>query len=577
MANDQDPVPVVIVGGEPPPKGEPSEGKEPSEKTTEPVDPRIQAQKEYLELKRKEYKYSEDQLSLASESLKGFQERMVAAERIANSEERIKEITKIQLEMEADLVEKQQNRQRLLRDIADKEAEIKSLTGSGSGNKEKIAQLEQEVRLLKQIERENENAFKQVTATADLYKTGLKEGFNEFYKALGAPIPFLDKLQDTQRLKGFIEGFSKELESSAGKAMLVGKALESVGSLSQIAMNGFKIPLLDIQVKGLTDTFKEFDQAKADAFKAFGPQDKFEDSMESIRAEMLKTAGVSEKELRTAYGNLNKAGVAATAENAKFTAEMQKLGIESDKTSKIMKTLETSLQAVNKGTVDAKRTLDDMRKLGQAMGVGGAALITSMDSLMPKIVGFGEKGPEAFKKTSIAAQALGVEASKLFEVMSQYDTFDKAATAAGEFNLALGGQFIDPLKLMEASVEKGPYETLKVLQKGFQDSGKSIDQMSPKFLKFAADAAKMDVETFTKLFKGDPASLEAQIQKMEEQAKQQKNLEESAKETQTTFQQLQNIIASAFANKDVMDSIKGMVDGIGKMVPLPKYRAKGGG
>ena len=348
---------------------------------------------------QKKYALTPDETKNLSEQLKLLAEQAVLAERIPNAYERGLKLTEIQIQREQTILESQGKRLELINEIAQLEAQLEGLRGQ-RGEK---ADADRKALILRirdlNIVKERLDSIQRVTQqTADVFAEGFRDGTQAFLTMFGAAIPFIDKLTNLQKLEGYIKAFKDESKTAAGVMMLLGAAFEKVGSLGKMALDGFQIPILGIQVKGLTETFKEFEQAKVEAFKSFGPQDKFEASMQSIRAEMLKTAGVTEKDLRTAYGNLNKAGVAVTTETAKFTAQMQKLGVESDKTSKLIKTLETSYQAVVKTAVNGTKIIDDMRKMGQAMGVGASTLITTMGSLMPKIIGFGEKGPEIFKK-----------------------------------------------------------------------------------------------------------------------------------------------------------------------------------
>ena len=95
------------------------------------------------------------------------------------------------------------------------------------------------------------------------------------------------------------------------------------------------------------------------------------------------------------------------------------------------------------------------------------------------------------------SKVTGIETGKLIDIVSQFDTFEGAATAAGRLNAMLGGAYLNSVELMRASEE----ERIIILRRSLEMSGKTFDAMNrQEKLAYASAAGISDLNDASKLF-----------------------------------------------------------------------------
>lgn len=325
--------------------------------------------------------------------------------------------------------------------------------------------------------------------------------------------------------------------------------------------DGFNIPILGTKIRGMRDIMTDIFTAPAEAFKKYGFLDQYAGSINNMR-QSLAGFGVTEKEMYEAVGELNQgladfSGYSKDTQDSliKTTTQLGLAGFAAGKTTSAMVSL---TKVFGQTGTQAEGTIKRIAALSLTLGQGQKGL-DDFISLSPKLVGFGDRAEGVFRKTAIAAKKLGMDTQELFGIMDQYDTFEKAANAAGELNVALGGQFVDSLDLMKASLEGGPTDVLKQLQDAFNKSGKSVDNLTRSQIKYFASAAGMKEDQFMKIFKNGGQGIEEYAREQEAAAKKQENLNEIARKTQNIFQEIQNAFAQAFSDPQSIASLKEFV------------------
>ena len=336
---------------------------------------------------------------------------------------------------------------------------------------------------------------------------------------------------------------------------------QTLVSWSQIGLKGFNLPFVGVQIKGLMEITKDILTAPAAAYRQFGNLSKFGDEINGLTNGSYKLLG-TQKDLYDAYGNLNKVLPEFAGQSVKTRQEiglnqvfLVKAGFSAATLNKSMFDL---VKTFNMTPTAANKTTTAIATLGKSLGVGEQSL-SDFTALSPKLVGFGNKAQEVFTKTEIASKKLGIAATELFDSMDRFGTFESAANAAGELNLALGGQFINPLELMQASLEKGTLPTLKLLQKGFEASGQSVDHMSRAMIKFQASSLGMSEDSFVKAMRKSGSDLEDFIKNEEKAAADHKI---TADKFQDVFMQMQAAFADAFTGpkgKETIAALKSLI------------------
>lgn len=417
---------------------------------------------------------------------------------------------------------------------------------------EKVDAYEKQIKKIKEVEQAITKAF---TSGEDAAKKFFGVTENSFVKMAK---------ESPEQAAAFFKGFTNQMFKLDTIIAGFQKSLSTVG---KSLLDGFNIPLLGTRIEGMREMMTGILKAPAEAFKSFGFIDQYTGSINNMRQSM-REAGVSEKEMYQAFGELNQvvgdfSGYSkATQESIAGTSA--KLALAGFNTKTTATNFNNLIKVFGQTQQQANATNIRLASLSKTLGDGNKSF-EDFTALTPKLTGFGNNAVDIFSKTAIAAKKLGMETKELFNLMDQYDSFEKAADAAGELNVALGGQFIDSLELMQASLEGGPMDTLKVLQKGFEDSGRSVDNLSRAELKYFAAAAKMSEADFVKIFKQGSAGIEEYVAKQEVAEKKQRDLNLMAEKTQDIFQKIQNAFNKAFADPKVIKSLTSMVELIAKM------------
>ena len=303
----------------------------------------------------------------------------------------------------------------------------------------------------------------------------------------------------------------------------------------------------------------EFDRVAANVAKATSTT-QFAVSMEDLRVEAL-AAGVSVEQLGQNFVALNnnfsqfnrldeksakQLAATATALNAaNFSAEA------------FAKTLDIGVKALNMSTDEVETFSKELVSFGKSAGISMDRLSRDLASVGPKLVQFGTQGTRIFKEMSLASKNLGIELDRMFGIAEQYTTFEGAAGAAAKLNSVLGGNFINSLDLMNASLDN-PTEAFRLMKDSMDASGKSFDDMSPAMKKVIAEAAGFsDVSEAARIFNMD---ISEGSEAIEEQAITQEKLNNMNRSFISLQEKLNKLMA------EFTPIVTPVIDGLGKMV-----------
>jgi len=453
------------------------------------------------------------------------------------------------MQKSADLLETEKNIQLKLKQIRDEE------------DKDKKKLLQQELDGLQELKEAQEELHKekvdQVKKEIDLQAKQQKA------------IEDAEKKLAEEQQKNIEKRKAAEKELADLKKKFLKDSLDGLKQFATAMTEGFNLPLLGTRIKGFREILTDIIKAPAEAFRKFGfLSDSYVQSIGQMR-EGLAGFGITEKDMYEAVGELNQ-GLAdfsgySTATQRSLIDTTTKLSLAGFAASKTTAAMVGLTKVFGQTATQAEGTIKRVAALSLTLGQGQKGL-DDFISLSPKLVGFGSRAEEVFSKTAIAAKKLGMNTDELFGIMDQYDSFEKAANAAGELNVALGGQFVDSLDLMKASLEGGPTEVLKQLQDAFNKSGTSVDNLTRSQIKYFASAAGMKEDQFMKVFRNGGKGIEEYTREQEEAAKKQEDLNKIALKTQDIFQQLQNAFVAAFSDKATIDSFVSTVKDLANFV-----------
>lgn len=227
------------------------------------------------------------------------------------------------------------------------------------------------------------------------------------------------------------------------------------------------------------------------------------------------------------------------------------------------KTLDVGVKTLGMSEKQVQNFSKELVNFGKAAGIPMGKLSNDLAKVGPQLSKFGSNAERTFKQLSLQAKATGVELDRMFGITEQYTTFDGAAKAAGNLNAILGGNFVNSLDLMNASLED-PAEAIQLLKDSMDASGKSFDDMPNAMKRVVAEAAGFqDVGEAARIFGMD--SLEA-AEAMEEQAATQQQLTEASRsflDIQTKIQLMMAQLVPVIM--PVIDVLGIFIDGIAKL------------
>jgi len=223
-------------------------------------------------------------------------------------------------------------------------------------------------------------------------------------------------------------------------------------------------------------------------------------------------AAAAVQDLTMGFGGFAKLTEQTQADLGQLVAGFENLGMSG---AESVEFLDTAVKSLGMSVPEAQEALKETANTAANLGIPVAKFTKDLKATMPTLSAFGNRAMDVFTETAAVADALGMSTSELVNTMERFTTFRGAAESAGKLNAMLGGT-INSMELVAASA-KGPAETLKVLRRGIDASGKSFQDLGVFGKKAIADALGVDVEQAGKMMSMSAEEI-ADAQKKAEQA-----------------------------------------------------------
>ena len=336
---------------------------------------------------------------------------------------------------------------------------------------------------------------------------------------------------------------------------------ELLGKITDAAKKMFEIATeFDSTIKNLMRsanfTFEEGMRGMINTQLAMGgaavPIDKLGESMISL------------KENFTAYTTLT--GSERTKVEA-MVAVLDKMGLSADASSKF---LDTATKSLGMSLGQSKNFLSSLKGFADQAGLSMQRVSQVLAANASQLANFGKEGVRVFKELEQASKQLGIEMSKLFQVTEQFTTFEGAADAAAKFNALLGGDFINSVNLLNASMNN-PIDAFAQFKEAMDNSGTSFEDLDNGMKRVMAQAIGMSVEEAGKLFSQD---ITTATRAMREQAAEQEKLNKMSGAMTDFMDQLKSAFVALYpaivplleSMKEVGEALVDIAAGISKFV-----------
>ena len=366
-------------------------------------------------------------------------------------------------------------------------------------------------------------------------------------KAFAAGEGIFESLSDS--VLGLSGGFKTLSQmASSGKDGLQGfksAALKNVKSGALLTGTIFKV------AEALTKLAFEADESIAQFKAQTGAGDEFNETIRDVAMANME-AGVSftdtanaARALKNQFTDLTYLSQDLRNEVTQTAVRLEKLGMSTSTTAEIT---QIATQSLGMGVRESNQLLRDLAGTARSLEVDidqlGGQFVANKDF----IVRFGEDGQEVFEEMAVAAKALGTELGTLVGVVDKFKTFDEAGRVVGRFNAILGGPFLNSIDMLNAAYDD-PIEGIKMLRDGFDQAGKSVEDLSGAELEAFASALGLSTSETTELLGKSNEELEIQRMNQEEVA-------EAARTAQSAMTQLSNAFNKMLANgKPLIDNL----------------------
>lgn len=212
-------------------------------------------------------------------------------------------------------------------------------------------------------------------------------------------------------------------------------------------------------------------------------------------------------------------------------AQLQKLGVSGDDTTKIMQSLTKGMGLSNEKAIKQTKALQGLAK---QLGTSASVMSKDFAGALPTIMVYGDKTNKVFKGLAAQAAATGTEMSKLVDIAKQFDTFEGSALAVGKLNQILGSN-LDSNNMLMMSEE----QRIETIIRTVQARGIEFKDMG-KFQKLAiANAAGItDMSVAMNLFGMNVGQYKKHVRESKALEDQQAKLNEAMAATNTIMVQL---------------------------------------
>jgi hypothetical protein len=243
-----------------------------------------------------------------------------------------------------------------------------------------------------------------------------------------------------------------------------------------------------------------------------------------FNAELMEKLNGGTERLRNEIGQ-NIAAMAIYRKGMGFTAEQQA-------------TLVALADSQGKNIVEVQHQYAKFSlEMGKRFGLDSKVIGRAMADMTANVGDFGTLSTKQLAQVATYTQKLGIETKALQGVIKKYDDFENAAKSAAMLNQTFGMQ-VDVLKLMK---EEDPAARLNQLQRSFQATGRSYDQLSRAERRRLAELSGLDDKSAALAFSQNGLSMSyEEVQAAGEET------EDKFKDLNETLKELSKNIAKNF-------------------------------
>ena len=304
------------------------------------------------------------------------------------------------------------------------------------------------------------------------------------------------------------------------------------------------------------NTMKALDEIEAGFVRATGASREFATEAFELRF-ALSAVGVSGKQavetMESLYSNMSEfSQLSKTSRNDfnELAAMIDHLGGNAAGMG------QTLTKVAGMSISQTSATMTRLYGVADSLGIPFSQISDDVQAMGPLFAKFGTEAVDIFEGLQAASKATGLSVNELYGVVSQFDSFENAAQAAGRLHAALGVN-IDSYTLLNANEE----ERILILQDLMAASGKTFEELSRYEKIELSNALGASLEEAAQLFGTTRGEVEKTAAELLYAGMTQEELEEKVKAGTTAMEKLGLVMQNlAIAAEPLVNTIQFLAD-----------------
>ena len=217
------------------------------------------------------------------------------------------------------------------------------------------------------------------------------------------------------------------------------------------------------------------------------------------------------------------------------------LGVDAETSAKNMEIMGNVMHLTGK---ESSQFTKEIAATADTLNMSLSAVMKQFAGMEDKLAQFGPNAADAMRELMVVSRNTNIPMNDLLGTLDKFDTFDEAATAAGQLNAVLGGEFINDMELLNASLEGDTLGVMTIVQDALENSAVGWDDMGAAQRAALSEASGIGMANLARIARGDltadmavstdAAMAEARAQEMAAQGRGiQRNISQSLKGAET--------------------------------------------
>ena len=359
--------------------------------------------------------------------------------------------------------------------------------------KEELALIDQRIRQGEELTEELQNEFREAKRNVALIeeRLSIEEDINK-------------EVRKSTDLYSKVNAEAKKIavafETGKSSALALNRTMMGFDKLSSMGINKL--------VSVSKELFFSFDSVSKEFAKATQLGDSFTDTVTNTYTEMnlygvsLEDAAKANRDLISTVSDFTLSSESQRQAVSNQVAILNELGVATQDSTRA---IQNSMKFMGSSMAGASADVAQLTQDAKALGMEAGAAVAQYAQMGPELAKFGDDSIRTFKDLARIQKITGMEMQKVLNITNKFDTFEGAATQAGQLNAALGGNFVNAMDLMMAT---DPAERFMMIRDSILDAGLSFDEMSYYQKQFYVESLGLsDVGDLAMMLSGNMDSL----------------------------------------------------------------------